>query len=802
MSSCPHPIVSEGRCASCGINLTPTNATTTTDAATTVSASASSAAAAPSAPASTPVAAAVPSSADLKAESASLPHGWVVAWSRREHRRFYSRRPFDGQPEKTQWVPPQPEDAIPMKPAAVNARSSSYTPAAASSASYARSSSHSAAASGSGSASAPDGDGDDEANWGSEPSQSKKRRAGLGYDAPSKDEEDRAIAKQRTAMLASQPVRFVSAGGGTAAAAAASSSSSSSSAAAAPASAPVSYTVAAAAAAAAAGLFLDAAPTPGPPDRIQSASFPTPRNISNPPVYPSSLSAHTAMKRTLGWKDSQWSDPAKYGAILASTESIIANNVYQTRDTTRVAELLTPTNPLPPAPSRSCVEEEPPSLITARRNAFHELDCVLTRLVVEAGLREQPIMAFLRWGFNQRSLQNPALSAEEADPLLPMDPCEVDTCLSMELKQAKLSSETASHICAELAKRCKEQAAKLIKFRKRLMAQQASGVSVMRRFTLLLPNQADQLWAATDAAAAAFGTPTAAASANAIPPGFHRPPSHNQHANLQYHIVYDLGGESQWAIPLNAERFGMLLLDYQRTQSCTLRDQGRDDQVFLRRLWSMCARYDTISGAGYQAALPEAGFEVLREKFGVSHECYASPLNHCLPSFGSAFLDTDHWFGSKGSFLEQRPLQGSFEANPPFLEEVMATMAFHVLGLIERAEQARLPLCIVCIWPGWDDTPAYDLLLTSRFMRQLVVFEKEDHSYKEGLQHRVTSNVYRKSRARSFVFWMQSTEATKTWPVNAEAIAEFKRAFMQNREAPRRTQNDREREAPRRPQNE
>ena len=43
-----------------------------------------------------------------------------------------------------------------------------------------------------------------------------------------------------------------------------------------------------------------------------------------------------------------------------------------------------------------------------------------------------------------------------------------------------------------------------------------------------------------------------------------------------------------------------------------------------------------------------------------------------------------------GSFLEQRPLSGGFEANPPFLEEVMAPMAFHVLALLERAQKAGL----------------------------------------------------------------------------------------------------------------
>jgi hypothetical protein len=97
-----------------------------------------------------------------------------------------------------------------------------------------------------------------------------------------------------------------------------------------------------------------------------------------------------------------------------------------------------------------------------------------------------------------------------------------------------------------------------------------------------------------------------------------------------------------------------------------------------------------------------------------------------------------------------------------------------------------LTLCIVfvdCIpsRPGWDDTPAYDLLLTSRFLRKLLVFEKSDHSYKEGLQHRVTAKVYRRSQARSFVFWMMTTAALEKWPITPDKLSEFKKAFMANR---------------------
>jgi hypothetical protein len=73
---------------------------------------------------------------------------------------------------------------------------------------------------------------------------------------------------------------------------------------------------------------------------------------------------------------------------------------------------------------------------------------------------------------------------------------------------------------------------------------------------------------------------------------------------------------------------------------------------------------------------------IINVSIGVAHECYASPLNQFLPSYGSAFpgthsfirplfnisgdlllllssslIDTDRWFGSQGSFFDMRRIE-------------------------------------------------------------------------------------------------------------------------------------------------
>ena len=63
-------------------------------------------------------------------------------------------------------------------------------------------------------------------------------------------------------------------------------------------------------------------------------------------------------------------------------------------------------------------------------------------------------------------------------------------------------------------------------------------------------------------------------------------------------------------------------------------------------------------------------------KTGVNMECFASPLNSRYARFCSAFPDTDAAFGSRGSFFHFRPTHGSFQANPPFVPEVISRGRF------------------------------------------------------------------------------------------------------------------------------
>ncbi|KAH0619366.1 hypothetical protein JD844_019415 [Phrynosoma platyrhinos] len=161
---------------------------------------------------------------------------------------------------------------------------------------------------------------------------------------------------------------------------------------------------------------------------------------------------------------------------------------------------------------------------------------------------------------------------------------------------------------------------------------------------------------------------------------------------------------------------------------------------FLPRVWCLLRRYQMMFGIGLyegtslQGALPVHVFEALHKLFGVSFECFASPLNCYFKQYCSAFLDTDGYFGSRGPCLEFFPISGSFEANPPFCEELMDAMVSHFEKLLDSSSE---PLSFIVFIPEWRDppTPALTRMEQSRFKRHQLILPAFDHEYRSGSQH-------------------------------------------------------------------
>lgn len=211
----------------------------------------------------------------------------------------------------------------------------------------------------------------------------------------------------------------------------------------------------------------------------------------------------------------------------------------------------------------------------------------------------------------------------------------------------------------------------------------------------------------------------------------------------------------------------------------------RDDpkfENFLARVWCLLRRYETFfginskEGLSMQAALPIPVFQCLNRTFGVTFECFASPLNCYFQQYCSAFADTDCYFGSRGSILQFHPLSGSFEANPPFCEELIEAMIDHFESLLSKATE---PLSFIIFVPEWKDPPPEFLnkLETSKFTQKIFVLPAKQHEYRNGYQHNCSKEeINYKSAHGTVVVFLQNAAGAAFWGPTPERLNELSQA--------------------------
>lgn len=171
----------------------------------------------------------------------------------------------------------------------------------------------------------------------------------------------------------------------------------------------------------------------------------------------------------------------------------------------------------------------------------------------------------------------------------------------------------------------------------------------------------------------------------------------------------------------------------------TMNALAEDDRVlFQKSLYCLLARYEALKGAGYQCAVPGVAFDAAAEcGLGTTIECFASPLNCRYERFCSAFPDIEQRFGSLGSFFDDTafdPLEGSFEANPPFVPETMIAMGEKLERLL--SDTHRGPLSFLVVVPAWGAGIDFvKNLEVSNHLRASSRVKASDHAFCDGAQH-------------------------------------------------------------------
>ena len=158
-------------------------------------------------------------------------------------------------------------------------------------------------------------------------------------------------------------------------------------------------------------------------------------------------------------------------------------------------------------------------------------------------------------------------------------------------------------------------------------------------------------------------------------------------------------------------------------------------------IFCILVRYETLfqSNAGSQGSVPPRVFQVLKDYLNVDGECYASPLNHYLPLYFSAFPDIDCPFLSLGSFFNDAANtieEGSWECNPPFDVESIICAMQRIASYLHSAEQKGKSLTFSVVFSSVNNNvPLNDVILyLEQYKRGSRLIHK--HTYLYGFRHR------------------------------------------------------------------
>ncbi|XP_055383752.1 mRNA (2'-O-methyladenosine-N(6)-)-methyltransferase isoform X2 [Condylostylus longicornis] len=211
--------------------------------------------------------------------------------------------------------------------------------------------------------------------------------------------------------------------------------------------------------------------------------------------------------------------------------------------------------------------------------------------------------------------------------------------------------------------------------------------------------------------------------------------------------------------------------------------------LFIGRVWCLLKRYQTFLGNALnsskeaemtQASLPVPVFECLHRHFGVTFECFASPFNCYFRQYCSAFPDTDAYFGSRGPFLDFKPISGSFEVNPPHCDELIDAALMHIDSLLKDTIE---PLSFIVFLPEWKCVAKLD---DNIYRRRSVIILGMAHEYRHGYQHIIPkADVNVKCMHGTLVIWLQNNAGYARWGPTEARVDALREAFRPARDRER-----------------
>ena len=157
----------------------------------------------------------------------------------------------------------------------------------------------------------------------------------------------------------------------------------------------------------------------------------------------------------------------------------------------------------------------------------------------------------------------------------------------------------------------------------------------------------------------------------------------------------------------------------------------KDLHTFYFDMFALGFNYYIIDGNSLQWSIPRNVFRYMSSVFKCHMEFFASPMNANLPLYCSLFR-SERVFGAINNFFNidrKQIMEGVYEINPPFINEIFDNSCNIVFKLIQNSENKGRELMFIYIMPDWVDCNTYNKLSTSLWCIKHIHLEKDKHTY-------------------------------------------------------------------------
>lgn len=175
---------------------------------------------------------------------------------------------------------------------------------------------------------------------------------------------------------------------------------------------------------------------------------------------------------------------------------------------------------------------------------------------------------------------------------------------------------------------------------------------------------------------------------------------------------------------------------------------------FNEILYCILLRYNTLGSNNNQLAVSPKTMNKFSKNYDLAFESFASAINAKSEYFCSIYYDLEKYFGSFGNFFDCNFIEGCYNFNPPFQEDIINLGIEKIISDMSKSMIKNKKLTFIITIPVWDtegrekfgiinnhkDMPIIKKIKECSFLKKIDAISKENFDYHDYI-YNLTKNV-------------------------------------------------------------